>query len=175
VVAPTSVNGRRSRHHVHAKVFDGGIQGFLDRRAQPVDLVDEQHVTAPEPRELAGERAFVIDGGPARDVQAHPHLAREDVRERRLAEPRRATQQDVIERLAALFGGLHVHLQVLPVLRLPDEVGQALRPKQPIETRVIRGGLGVELARSLDRGGLLLRGFAGSHASSVPVSRVSRA
>ena len=55
VVAPTSVNGARSILHrarrrpladdeVELEVLHRRIEDFLDRRIEPVDLVDEQHV-----------------------------------------------------------------------------------------------------------------------------------
>ena len=53
-------------------------------------------------------------------MELDAHLAREDVRERRLAEPGRAAEQDVIERLAASARGLDEDPEVLLVLVLPD-------------------------------------------------------
>jgi hypothetical protein len=58
---------------------------------------------------------------------ARPHLGRDDVRERRLAEPRWAEEEDVVEALAALAGGADEHPQVVEDLLLADVLVEPLR------------------------------------------------
>ena len=72
--------------------------------------------------------AFSITG-PAVDRIAHAELVGDDVGERRLAEPGRAVEQHVIERLAALLGRGDRHLQVLAHAILPDVVVERARPQ----------------------------------------------
>ena len=87
-------------HDVELIVLERGIQHLLDDGAQAVNLVDEQHVVLFETRELRREIAGPLEHGAGRLVQIDAELVRDDVRERRLAETRRAEQQRVIERLA---------------------------------------------------------------------------
>ena len=72
------------------------------------------------------------------------HLVREDVRERRLAEARRAAREDVIERLAAPPRGLDEDVEVVLVLRLADVVVEGPRPERPVEARVVPADHGIE-------------------------------
>jgi hypothetical protein len=80
---------------------------------------------------------------PGRIDDLHVHLARHDLRERRLAEARRAVEQRVVEGIAALLGRLDEDPEPLLDLVLADEVGPRLRPQRGVE-------LGVALAK---RGG----------------------
>ena len=57
---------------------------------EAVDLVDEQHVAVAEVGEDGGKIARALDGGPRRHADLRPHRIRDDVRERRLAQPGRA-------------------------------------------------------------------------------------
>jgi hypothetical protein len=67
-----------------------------------MDLVDEQHVAVLERvREDGREVAGLLDRRAARHPDRHAELGGDDVRERRLAEPRRSVEEDVVERLAA--------------------------------------------------------------------------
>src|SRR5690606_27254029 len=93
------------------------------------------------------QHALVLDGGAARDGELRPHLPSEDVGERGLAEPRRTRQKDVIERLAAVAGGLHVDAQVFLVLALADEVVERLRGGDAGQPLV--GGVGVGRDRAI--------------------------
>ena len=112
VVAPTSVNGGRSSltlraagpfadHDVDLEILERRIQDLLDDRRQPVDLVDEQHVVRLEVGQQRREVAGALEHRPRRLAQVDAELVRDDVRQRRLAEARRAEQQHVVERLAA--------------------------------------------------------------------------
>ena len=113
VVAPTSVNGGRSSftlraagpfadHDVDLEVLERRIEDLLDDRRQPMDLVDEQHVARLEVGEQRREVAGALEHRARRLAQVDAELVRDDVRQRRLAEARRAEQQHVVERFAAL-------------------------------------------------------------------------
>ena len=73
---------------------------------------------------MPGEVARARDHRPGGQAQPGAHLARDDVRERRLAETRRAGQQDVVERLAAALRRRQEDREVLADLRLPDVLGE---------------------------------------------------
>ena len=83
-----------------------------------MDLVDEEDVARLEVGEQAGEVALPLERGAAGDVQADAELGGDDVRERRLAEARRAGEQAVVERVAARLGRGDVDLQLLDHGRL---------------------------------------------------------
>lgn len=126
-----------THHHVDAKVLNRRVKGLLDGSAHAVDLVDEEHVISVEPGQQAAEHPLVFDGGPTRDVQIHPHFRGHDVCQCRLAEPRRPTQKNVVQRLAAPLGRLHEDRKVVLVLPLSDEILELLRAKNAVEAGII--------------------------------------
>ena len=95
-------------------------------------------------RQDAGEVARLLDApGPAVARTGTPSSLRDDVGERRLAEPGRAVQQHVIERFAALARRGDRHLQVLADAVLADVVVEPPRPQARFVLRVFvdaRGG-----------------------------------
>jgi hypothetical protein len=99
--------------HVHPEVLHRRVQELLEVGAQPVDFVDEEHVAAPQRGEQAHEIARTLEHRAARGADVHPHLAREEVRERRLAEAGRTEEEDVVEWLATLPGSVDGDLEVL--------------------------------------------------------------
>ena len=129
--------GPLARHDVDAEVLHRRVEALLDDGVQPVDLVDEEDVVRRELREQPGERPLVLDDGAVRHVQLDPHLVREDLRERRLAEPGRAAEEHVVERLLPAPGGLDEDAQVLLVLGLADVVVEGLRAERAVEARVV--------------------------------------
>ncbi len=64
-----------------------------------------------------------------------PHLVGHDRGQRRLAEPGRAGQEHVVERLAAPPRRLHRDPQALDGGALPDVLVEALRPELPLGLR----------------------------------------
>ena len=70
-----------------------------------------------------------FDGRPGRGDDVCPHLEGDDVGQRRLAQAGRAVEEDVIEGLAALPGGLDGDLQGFDHLPLADVVGQPPGPQ----------------------------------------------
>ncbi len=86
---------------VQPEVLHCRIEHLLDRRVQAVDLVDKQDVArlqvGQQCRQVAGPHHHRAGGGPESDLQ----LAGDDLRQRRLAQARRAVQQDVVEGVAA--------------------------------------------------------------------------
>src|SRR3546814_9551250 len=58
------------------------------------------------------------------DVCSSDLLARDDLRQRCLAEPRRAIEKHMVERIGARLRRLDEDAQILPRRRLPDEFGE---------------------------------------------------
>ena len=81
--------------------------------------------------------SFFSSAGPGDGAQADAELLADDLRERRLAEPRRAGEEDVIERLVAPLGGVERDPELLLDPLLPDEVVEpssgaaSARPPRP--------------------------------------------
>ena len=115
VVAPTRVNGatssaiaRRARaladDDVDPEVLHRHVEQLLGGPRHPVDLVEEQHLALAEVEQQRGEVAGPLDRRPAGDPQPGAELGGDDHRQRRLAEPGRPGQQDVVRRPAAAHG-----------------------------------------------------------------------
>ncbi len=68
-----------------------------------MDLVDEQDVVVLHLRQERGQIAGLSDHRARRRSEVHAELARHDLRQGRLAESRRADEQDVVQRLAGPF------------------------------------------------------------------------
>ena len=71
--------------------------------------------------------------GPGGGAEADAQLARDDLRQRGLAEPRRAEEQHMVERLAAALRGLDEHAQILARRLLPDELVERLGPQRGVD------------------------------------------
>ena len=95
-------------------------------------------------REIAGALDHRAGGG----AEPDPQLARDDLRQRRLAEPGRTEEQHVVERFAAAFRGVDKDAQIVAQLALADELVERQRPDR---------GFGRVL---LDRFGATMRGAA---------------
>ncbi|OIQ63757.1 hypothetical protein GALL_547000 [mine drainage metagenome] len=97
-----------------------------------MDLVDEQHIAR---LEVGQDRRQIARLGQHRargHAEAHPQLARHDLRQRGFAQARRAVEQRVIHRLATHLGALDKHLEVRARLGLPDEFIQPLRAQRAV-------------------------------------------
>ena len=79
-----------------------------------MDLVDEQHVTGAQVGERADEVAGLLERGTGFGVDVDADFARDQLGERRLAEPRRSEEQRVIERLTADDGSIDVDAERRP-------------------------------------------------------------
>ena len=125
--------GTLADHDVELKVLHRRIEDLLDDRAQPMDLVDEQHVVRLQVRQQRRQVAGALDHRSGGLSQIHAQLVRDDVRERGLAEARRAEDQHVVERLAPVARGLDEDLHLRLDRRLADVVGELLRAHGAIE------------------------------------------
>ncbi len=70
---------------VELEVLHRRVEDFLDRRIEPVDLVDEQHVARFEVGQQRGEIAGLGDYRPGGGTEVDAQFARHDLRQRGLA------------------------------------------------------------------------------------------
>ncbi len=117
----------RADDEVELEILHRRIENFFDRWVETVNLVDEQHIPRLEIGELPREIARLADDGAGGRMEIDAELARDDLRQRRLAEARRPDEQHVIERLAARFGGLDEDAEILARRFLAGEIGKELR------------------------------------------------
>ena len=110
---------------VELEILHRRIEDFLDRRIEPVDLVDEQHVALFEIGEQRREIAGLGDHRAGGGAEIHAELARHDLRERGLAETGRTDEQHVVERLAPRARRLDEDREIRARLLLADELGRA--------------------------------------------------
>jgi hypothetical protein len=90
-----------------------------------VDLVDEEDVMLLEVRQDGGEVAGAFDRGTGGDADGDAHLGGDDVSEGGLAKAGRAVEEQVVERFAALLGGVDGDAEVVLELLLADELVEA--------------------------------------------------
>src|SRR5262245_31775385 len=95
-----------------------------------MDLVDEQHVTFFEVRQQRGEVAGLGDHRARGGTEVDAKLARDDLRQRGLAEAGRTDEQHVVERFLARACRLDEHREVGARLLLAYEVRKLLRAKR---------------------------------------------
>ena len=110
---------------VELEVLHRRIEDLLDRRVQPVDLVDEQHVAILEIGEERGEVARPGDHRARGRAEIDAELARDDLGERRLAEAGGPGEQHMVERLAPRARRLDEDFEVGADLGLADELATA--------------------------------------------------
>ncbi len=146
---------------VELEILHRRIEDFLDRRIEPVDLVDEQHVAVFEIGQQRREVAGLGDDRAGGGAEVHAEFARDDLRQRGLAEARRADEQHVIERFLARARRLDEHREVGARLLLADEFGEALRTQRGL--RVFVAALGGDEAAG--RGGHFANSFSPSRMS----------
>ena len=129
-------------HDVDLVVLQRRIQDFLHHGREPVDLVDEEDVVGFEVGEQRGQVARALQHGAGGLAQVDPHLARDDVRQRRLAQARRAEQQHVVERFAAVLGRRHEDVELAAHLFLADVFVEQLGAQRALEGLLVGGGGG---------------------------------
>src|SRR5690606_9614520 len=88
--------------------------------------------------------AGLLDHRAGGDAQAHPQLVGDHVAEGGLAQARRAEDQDVVERLAAVFRGLDVQAHLLAHRLLAEIFGQPLGPDAGLDGVVLAGRAGAD-------------------------------
>ena len=152
-------DGARARalaeHDRQLAVLHRRVERLLDRAAEPVDLVDEEDAAGLQRGEEGGDVGLALQRRARGLHQRHAELGGDDVGERGLAEPGRAGEQDVVERLAAPARRLDEDRQLLGDLDLVDEVGQGRRAQAAVEVLDVGAGV-VHLHLGVDRDRLVV-------------------
>ena len=107
-----------------------------------MNLVDEQDVAILEVGQQRGQIARLGDDRPGRRAKAHAHFARDDLRERRLAQPRRAEKQHMVERIAPRLRRLDEHAQIVARRLLTDEFVERFGAQRRVDILRLAGGRG---------------------------------
>ena len=89
-----------------------------------MNFVNEQDVALFQVGEQPGQVAGLLDGGAAGAFEARAHVFGNDVGEGGFAQAGRPAEEQMIQRLAALFGRLHGDFQALLDVGLPDKLGK---------------------------------------------------
>src|SRR6266545_1095540 len=139
--------GALAHHDVDAEVLERRVEDLLGRPAEPVDLVHEEDVVLLERREDRGD-VLLLERRAGGRTDAHAELLADDVGEARLAEPGRARQQDMVERLAAGLRRLEGDLELFLDPGLADEVIQAPRPERALDLVLLRAEIGGQELRA---------------------------
>ena len=124
--------GALAHDDVDAEVLERRVEDLLRGAAHAVDLVDEEDVARLERREDRGD-VLLLDRRACDRADADAELLADDVRERRLAEARRAGEQHVVERLAARLRRRERDLELLLDALLADEVVEAARAERALD------------------------------------------
>ncbi len=98
-----------------------------------MDLVDEQHVAIFQIGEKRRQIARLGDDRTRGGPEADPQLARDDLRQRRLAEPWGPEEQHMVERVPAGLGRRDEDAQIFPCRALADEIVERLGPERGID------------------------------------------
>ena len=93
-----------------------------------MDLVDEDDVARLDRGEDRGD-VLPLERGAGDRADADAELLADDVREARLAEPRRPDEEDVVERLAPPLRRLERDRELFLDARLADELVEPARPE----------------------------------------------
>ncbi len=123
-------------HHVEGVVLHRRVEDLLDRPVEAVDLVDEQDVALLERGQDRGQVAGPLDGGPRRVLDVDAELAGDDRRQRRLAEPGRPVEEDVVGGLSPAPGRLEQHREVRLDLALADVLVERARSQGALDDEV---------------------------------------
>ena len=152
---------------VEPEVLQRGIEDLLDRPVDAVDLVDEEHVPGLERRQDRRHVALALERGAGDRADADVELLADDLRERRLAEPGRADEKDVVEGLVAGLRRGQGDRELLLDALLADEVGEAARAERGLERPVLLEDGAEQSARhAATRSARRTRSSAGSSGST---------
>ena len=102
-----------------------------------MNFIEEKNFALLERSEDRGQVALALEQRAGTGFNHDAQFAGDDLRERRLAQARRAIQQHVVERFAAAARRLDGDLDVLLHTRLADVVGKALRANARVNSRIL--------------------------------------
>ena len=107
-----------------------------------MDLVHKQDVSLVEVCQQRRQIAWLFNGRAGGDTDVDPHLLSDDACQGRLAQSRRAVEQNMVQRFLPLPGGLNEDAQILLGLFLTDVLRQGLGPQRGFLSVLCQKGLG---------------------------------
>jgi hypothetical protein len=147
---------------VQFEILHRRVEILLDGRGETVDFVDEQNPAALNVREQPREVAGLLDHRTTCGAHFRAHGIANDVGESGFSKPRRAAQENVLQRVIARLRRIHHHLETLDRFFLTREFLEKRRTQRNFKRGIDRlGGRGLQ-------GGL---GHGGHHAASRPPSQ----
>src|SRR6266436_796038 len=111
-----------------------------------MDLIDEQNIARLQIGQHGGQVAAALDHRAGGGTEPHTHLARDDLREGRLAETWRSREEDMIEGFAPAPRRLDEDAQIVAQLALTDELVEGRRAQRGLDC-VLRVAGGIDDAR----------------------------
>ena len=126
-----------SDYNVEGSRFHCGIENLLNEFVQPVYFVDKKNISRDKVRENRGEISHALDRGAGCDADIRIHLARNQVRQGRLPEPRGTREKDVLHRLRAHARGVDKDAKVSLHVPLSDVVRPLLWAEREVERIVL--------------------------------------
>ena len=115
--------------NINSKIFHRRIEILFDNGVEAVNLIDKKHIVGLKACEDSRKVAWLVEHGARGDFKSHAKFVCHNVGKSGFAQSWRAVEQQVVERLAAHFGGLHKNFQVLKNTRLSVEVVERERPQ----------------------------------------------
>ena len=122
-----------ANHDIQRTVFHRGVEDFLNHGAEPVDFVNEQDVAILQIGEQRRQIARFGDDRTRCGTETDAHFLGHNLRQCRLAKPRRAKEQYMVQRLPATLRRLNKHAQIVARGRLPDKFGQRFGPQRGVD------------------------------------------
>src|SRR4030095_16818148 len=106
-------------------ILHRGVEHFLHRRIEAVDLIDEEYVLVLEIGQQCRQIARTHKHRARSRAKADAKLARDDLGKRGLAETGRPGEQHMVERLATRFRRLDEHREIVPPPGLTADFAKA--------------------------------------------------
>ena len=128
--------GALAEDDVEPEVLERRVEDLLGGAVEAVDLVDEEHVARLDRRQDRGD-VLLLERRPGDGAEADAELLADDLRQGRLAEPRRPGEEHVVERLAAPLGRVERDAELLLDPLLADEVVEPARPQRALDLLVL--------------------------------------
>ena len=148
--------GALADDEVHAKIFHGGIEDFLDGGLQAVNFVEEEYFLFFEGGEDGGKVAFAFEERAGAGLDGNIEFVGDDLGERGFAEARGTVEKNMIEGFASGARGFDGDGDVFLDAFLADVFVEAFGADAGVEAGVIvnrsagddaRGALGIVGAR----------------------------
>ena len=114
-------------------ILHGWIEHFLDCFIEPVNFVDKEYIAWFEIGEDTSKVANTLNSGTTCYLDPSTHFPCDDMSEGGFAESGGTIEEDVVDRLTAIFGCSDKELEVLFDFFLADILRERLRPQSGVE------------------------------------------